>query len=55
MSGNPANACFFQPPDLGRVHAEHLRDLGRRLVCFDGLDGDLGLQAGWVTLAAFGH
>jgi hypothetical protein len=32
------------------VDTKHLRDLGGRLVRLDGLDGDLGLQAGWVTL-----
>ena len=46
---------FFSAADLGRVDAEHLRDLGRCLVRLDGLHGDLGLQAGWVTLAGFGH
>src|ERR1700730_7612052 len=42
-------------PDLGRVDSEHLRDLGSRLVRLDGLHGHLGLQAGWVILAGFGH
>src|SRR5437588_3743607 len=41
--------------DLGRMDAEHLRDLGGRLVCLDGLDGYFGLQAGWVTLTRSGH
>src|SRR5271165_3275128 len=37
------------------MDAEHLCDLGSRLVSLDRFDGDLGLQAGWVTLAGFGH
>jgi len=46
---------FLPASDLGRVDPEHLRDLRRRLVRLDGLHGHLGLQAGWVTLAGFGH
>src|SRR5262249_47650719 len=41
--------------DLGRVDARVLLDLCCRSVCLDGLDGDLGVQAGWVTLARSGH
>ena len=40
----------------GWVDGEHLRDLGGgRLVRLDGLHGDFGLQAGWVTLTRSGH
>ena len=46
---------FLPAADLGRVDAEHLRDLGGRLVRLDGLDGDFGLQAGWVTLTRSWH
>src|SRR5579872_1424384 len=46
---------FLPAPGLGRVDAKHLRDLGRRLVGLDCFDSDLGLQAGWVTVAGFGH
>jgi hypothetical protein len=42
-------------PDLGRVDAEYLRDLGGCLVRLDGLDGDSGLQAGRVTLTRSRH
>jgi hypothetical protein len=45
---------FLPAADLGRVDAEHLRDLGGRLVRLDGLDGDFGLQAGWVLLRVRG-
>src|SRR5258708_14385534 len=41
--------------DLGRVDAEHFRDLGGRLGRLDGLDGHFGLQAGWVTLTRSWH
>src|SRR5271165_6909925 len=37
------------------MDAEPLCDLGSRLVSLDRFGGDLGLQAGWVTLAGFGH
>src|SRR5277367_2338330 len=53
--GQTGQRLFLPAPDLGPVDAKHLRDLGRRLVCLDGLDGYLGLQAGWVTLANFRH
>src|SRR5271170_7338527 len=53
--GQTGQRLFLPAPDLGRVDAEHLRDLGRRLVRLDGLDGYLGLQAGWVTLPNFRH
>src|SRR5450432_3926689 len=53
--GQTGQRLFLPAPDLGRVDAEHLRDLGSRLVRLDGLDGYLGLQAGWVTLANFRH
>ena len=46
---------FLPAANLGRVDAEHLRDLSGRLVRLDGLDGDFGLQAGWVTLTRSGH
>src|SRR5262249_10196988 len=46
---------FLPAANLRRMDAEHLSDLGGRLLAFDGLDGDLGLQAGWVTLARSGH
>jgi len=52
MSGNPASACFFQPPTCVGWHAEHLRDLGGSLVRLNGLDGHFGLQARWVTLTS---
>jgi hypothetical protein len=42
-------------PDLGRVDAEHLRDLHCRPVRLDGLHSHFGFQAGRVTLAGFGH
>src|SRR5579863_10040615 len=45
--GQASQRLFLPAPDLGRVDAEHLRDLGRRLVRLDGLHGHLGLQA-WV-------
>lgn len=45
--GKPTSACFFQPPTLGRVDAEHLRDLGGCPVHLDGLDGE---TSGWVLL-----
>jgi len=45
---------FVPTPGLGRMDAEHLRDLRSRLVRLDGLRRRLGLQAGWVTLANLG-
>ena len=47
----------LSPPaaDLGGEDAEHLRDLGGRFVRLDGLDGNFGLQAGWVTFTRSGH
>ena len=53
--GQTGQRLFLPAPDLGWVDAEHLRDLCCRLVRLDGLNGHLGLQAGWVTLAGFGH
>jgi hypothetical protein len=38
---------FLPAADLGRVDAEHLRDLGGSQVRLDGLDGDFG-PSGWV-------
>jgi hypothetical protein len=55
MSGKPANRLFLPAADLGRVDAEHLGDLGGRLVRLDGLDSDFGLQAGRVTLTRSWH
>jgi hypothetical protein len=52
LAGQP---LFLPASDLGLVHSENLRDLGRRLVRFDGFHGHFGLQAGWVILAGFGH
>src|SRR6266436_2027954 len=49
--GQSGERLFLPPADLGRVDAEYLRDLGSCLVRLDRLDGDLGLQAGWVTLS----
>jgi hypothetical protein len=46
---------LLPPGDLRRVDPEHLRDSGRCLVRLDGLDGDLGLQAGRVTLSGSWH
>ena len=46
--GQAGQRLFLPAADLGRVDAEHLRDLGRRLVRLDGLHGHLGLQAGRV-------
>src|SRR5215472_1412469 len=46
---------FLPATKLGRVDAEHLRDLGGRLVRLDGLDGDFSLQARWVTLTRSWH
>src|SRR5216684_6649946 len=51
--GQTGQRLFLPAPDLGWVDAEHLRDLRGCLVCLDGLDGYLGLQARWVTLAGF--
>ena len=53
ISGNPASACFFHPPRLGRMDPEHLCDLGSSPMRLDGFHGDFRLQAGWVTLAGF--
>jgi hypothetical protein len=53
--GQAGQRLFLPASDLSRMDAEDLRDLSRRLVGLDRLDGDLGLQAGWVTLAGFGH
>jgi hypothetical protein len=40
--------------NLGRVDAEHLCDLGGRLVRLDGLDGDFGLQAKGAACQDYG-
>ncbi len=53
MSGKTSQRLLLPTPDLGRMDAVHVRDLGRRLMRLDGLHGDLGLQTGWVTLANF--
>src|ERR1700685_4507363 len=51
--GQTGQRLFLPASDLGRMDAEYLRDLRRRLVALDGLHGHLGFQAGWVTLAGF--
>src|SRR5271169_1170275 len=53
--GHAGQRLLLPASDLGRVDPEDLRDLRRRLVRLDSLHGHLGLQAGWVTLAGFGH
>src|ERR1700730_10050568 len=53
--GQSGERLFLPASDLRRMDTEHLCDLGRRLVRLDRFDGNLGLQAGWLTLAGFGH
>ena len=53
--GQTVQSLFLPASDLGRVDAEHLCDLGSRLVRLDGLNGHFGLQAGWMTFADLGH
>jgi uncharacterized heparinase superfamily protein len=53
--GQTGERLLLPPTDLRRVDAEHLRDLGGGLMSLDGLDCDLGLQAGRVTLSGSLH
>jgi hypothetical protein len=55
MSGKPASACFFQPPTWVGWTPNICAIWAAVFVRLDGLHGDFGLQAGWVTLTCSGH